>query len=120
MLTPRPTMGDLGLTPESLESATNIATAHARGCNTQCEFDVLGRMAKLRARGVKELPKYLRRQYKERRGEISSETNPLARPRLSPERFRLSNRISFAPRHVGVPPACSTCAAALWRRRPVR
>lgn len=50
---------DLGLTPEYLDSQSNIVTAHRRDCNKQSELDLTDSMARLRALGVDELPKYL-------------------------------------------------------------
>ena len=50
---------DLGLTPEFLDSDTNIVTAHRRTCNKTLELDLQGPMARLRDLGIKELPKYL-------------------------------------------------------------
>lgn len=50
---------DLGMTPEFLDSDENIVTAHRRTCNRQSELDLQGALIRLRALGVKELPKYL-------------------------------------------------------------
>lgn len=50
---------DLGLTPEFLDSETNIVTAHRCTCNRALELDLSASMALLRELGVPELPKYL-------------------------------------------------------------
>ena len=50
---------DLGITPEFLDSETNIVSAHRRTCNKQSELDLQGSMNWLRQLGAKELPKYL-------------------------------------------------------------
>jgi hypothetical protein len=50
---------DIGLTPEFLDSPTNIVTAHRRTCNKESELDLQGSIARLRDLGVKELPRYL-------------------------------------------------------------
>jgi hypothetical protein len=50
---------ELALTPEFLDSATNIFTAHRRACNRAAELDVGGAVAYLRRLGIAEVPGFL-------------------------------------------------------------
>jgi hypothetical protein len=50
---------DLGLTPEFLDSHTNLVTAHRARCNKATELDLRRSMAILRVLGITELPSFL-------------------------------------------------------------
>lgn len=50
---------ELGLTPEFLDGAHNIVTAHRTKCNNQVQLDLEGILRLLREGGVTELPSFL-------------------------------------------------------------
>lgn len=50
---------DLGLTPDFLDSAENIKTAHRNVCNKKAECSLQDALNILKAKGVQDLPSYL-------------------------------------------------------------
>lgn len=49
---------DLGLTPDFLDSDSNIVTAHRGVCNQDCELNLYDAMVKLKSLGLS-IPQYL-------------------------------------------------------------
>ena len=50
---------ELALTPDFLDSDSNIATAHRTACNKRAELNLENSMRHLRALGIRELPSFL-------------------------------------------------------------